>query len=59
MELKDDLIKGAKAAGEYCGLPARTIYHMVEKGHLPAIKLGARQLFFRKSELDAAFRSDA
>jgi len=56
--LNEDLIKGATAAGAYCGLQARTIYHLVEIGQLPAIKKG-KVLFFRKSELDAAFRSEA
>ena len=54
--LNQDLIHGAKAAGDFCGLTARTIYHMVEKGDLPAIKKG-RALFFRKSELERAFSS--
>lgn len=56
--LNADLIHGAKAAANYCGLPARTIYHLVEKGELPVIRKG-RVLFFRKSELEAAFRSEA
>lgn len=56
--LSDDLIKGTPAAAAYCGLDPRTIYHLVEIGELPAIKKG-KVLFFRKSELDAAFRSAA
>ncbi len=56
--LNVDLIKGAKAAADFCGLPPRTIYHMVENGNLPVIRKGKRTLFFRKSELDAAFRSE-
>lgn len=51
-----DLIAGAGAAAAYSGLTARTIYHMVEAGQLPVIRKGKR-LYFRKSELDAAFRS--
>ena len=56
--LNQDLIHGAKAAAAYCGLPPRVIYHLVEKGELPAIRKG-RTLFFRRSELDASFRSAA
>ena len=56
--LRDDLIKGTSAAAAHCGLDARTVYHLVEIGELPAIKKG-KVLYFRKSELDAAFRSAA
>lgn len=56
--LNADLIHGAKAAADYCGLTRRAIYHMVEQGHLPVIRKG-KGMFFRKSELDAAFRSEA
>ena len=55
--LNADLIQGAKKAAEYCGLSPRTIYHMVDSQQLPVIRKN-RTLFFRKSELDAAFRSD-
>lgn len=53
MELKDDLIKGAKGLCDHSGglLSERAVYHLVEKGHLPAIRLG-NQLYFRKSEID-------
>ncbi|MEO1921833.1 MAG: helix-turn-helix domain-containing protein [Sphingomonadaceae bacterium] len=54
--LNSDLIQGAAAAAEFTGLPRRTIYNMVENDQLPAIKRG-RRLFFRRSELEAAFRS--
>lgn len=56
--LKDDLITGAKAAGEYIGRSRTSVYHMVERGDLPVIRKGKR-LYFRKSELEAAFRSAA
>ena len=56
--LKDDLLKGARGASEYSGETERSIYHMVERGLLPVIRKG-RTLYFRKSELEAAFRSDA
>ena len=56
--LSHDLIAGANAAASYAGLTARAIYHLVEQGHLPVIRKGKR-LYFRKSELEAAFRSEA
>lgn len=56
--LKDDLIHGAAAAAAFCGVPRRTIYHLVEKGELPAIRKG-KTLFFRKSELERSFTSEA
>jgi excisionase family DNA binding protein len=34
------------------------VYHLVEAGHLPAIRKG-RKLYFRKTELDRAFSADA
>lgn len=55
--LGDDLLSGAKQAAQELGLTERAIYHMVEAGHLPVIRKGKR-LYFRKSELEAAFRSD-
>lgn len=51
--LKDDIIVGARAAAEHCGLSQRWIYSMVERGELPVIRRG-RNLLFRKSELEAA-----
>jgi excisionase family DNA binding protein len=56
--LSDDLLSGAKAAADYMGVPPRTVYNMVEKDLIPFIKKG-KNLFFRKSELDAAFSSEA
>ena len=56
--LNQDLLVGAAAAAAYIGEKPRSIYHMVEQGHLPAIRKG-RKLYFRKSELEAAFRSVA
>jgi excisionase family DNA binding protein len=54
--LSEDLLSGAKQAAAYIGTTERQIYHLVEAGHLPAIRLG-RRIYFRKSELDATFRS--
>lgn len=56
--LNNDLINGAQAAAAYCGLPRSVIYNLVYNGELPVIKKG-RRLFFRKSELDRAFQSNA
>ncbi len=56
--LKDDLLPGAKGAAGYSGLTQRQIYHLVENGHLTAIRMGTR-LYFRRSELDRAFSATA
>lgn len=56
--LSDDLLPGAIAAANFIGVTPRAVYHLVEAGHLPAIKKG-RKLFFRKSELEKAFSSAA
>lgn len=56
--LSEDLLAGATAAAAFIGLPPRAIYHLVECGHLPVIRKGKR-LYFRKSELEEAFRSEA
>ncbi len=52
--LSNDLLAGAKAAAEYCGLKERAIYNLAENGQLPSVKLGGK-LYFRKSALDEAF----
>lgn len=56
--LNGDLINGASEAAKFIGISPRTVYHMCEAGTLPFIKKGKR-LYFRKSELEAAFRSQA
>nr|WP_221773706.1 helix-turn-helix domain-containing protein [Novosphingobium piscinae] len=50
-------MRGAKAAACYLGVSPRTVYHLVEHRHLPCIRKGGA-LYFRKTELEAAFRSD-
>lgn len=55
--LSSDLLSGAKAAADYIGETPRAVYHMAEKGLLPCIRKG-RKLYFRKSELERAFRSE-
>ena len=54
--LNSDLINGAVEAARFIGITPRTVYHMCEAGTLPHIKKGKR-LYFRRSELEAAFRS--
>lgn len=57
--LGDDLIKGAKGveADTNGVITQRQVYHMVENGRLPVIRKG-RAMYFRRSELEAAFRSN-
>lgn len=56
--LKDDLLPGAKAAAEFIGVPPRAVYHLVESGRLPCVRMG-RRIYFRKSELERAFSAAA
>lgn len=56
--LSTDLVSGAKGAAAFTGLAPKAIYHMVANGSLPVIRKG-RKLFFRKSELEAAFSSES
>ncbi|WP_422346195.1 helix-turn-helix domain-containing protein [Parasphingorhabdus sp.] len=39
-------------------LSRQSIYRMIDKGYLPAIKKG-RKIFIRRSEVEAAFKSDS
>jgi excisionase family DNA binding protein len=54
--MRDDLLEGAASAAAYTGISRRKIYRMANDGLLPHVRRG-RTLFFRKSELDRAFRS--
>lgn len=56
--LANDLLPGANAAAAYLGLSARAVYHLVEAQQLPHIRKG-KKLYFRRSELDRAFSSEA
>jgi len=56
--MQTDLISGADGAAAYTGLSRRKIYRLAEEGHIPTIRKG-RRLYFRKSELDRAFRTGA
>jgi excisionase family DNA binding protein len=53
--LADDLLQGMKQGAEYVGLPEKAFAHLVTKGAIPSIRMGTRAVYFRKSELDAAF----
>ena len=52
--MNSDLIVGADGAACYTGLSRRTVYRLVDDGHMPAVRKG-RRLYSRKSELDRAF----
>lgn len=56
--LADDMLAGASAAADFCALPRRAIYRLVERERIPFVRMG-RNLYFRKSELAQAFASDA
>jgi hypothetical protein len=56
--LSEDLLEGASAAAAFLGLGPRAVYRMTESKQLPVIRKG-RKLFYRKSDLEAAFQSAA
>lgn len=53
-----DIIDGAQGAADFLGVSRSVIYGLVRHERIPVIRKG-RKLFFRKSELEAAFRSVA
>mgnify|MGYP003627564797 CR=1 FL=1 len=54
----DDLTDPTTLAAESNGMLSRqSIYRMIEKGFIPAIRKG-RKIFIRRSEVEAAFKSD-
>lgn len=55
--LSEDLLDGAAAAAAFLGLKQRTIYNLTASGDLPVIRKGGK-LFYRKSELEEAFKSE-
>ena len=57
--LSSDLLEGAQAAADYIGISRGTLYRLVEQKRVPVIRMGPKQLFFRKSELDRAFQAAA
>ncbi|MDX1240582.1 excisionase family DNA-binding protein [Sinorhizobium medicae] len=38
--LAADMLRGADAIAQYMGLPRRSVYHAISKGHLPCFRLG-------------------
>lgn len=58
--LGNDLIKGAKGVEADTNgiITARQVYHLVERGLIPVIRKG-RTMYFRRSELEEAFRTEA
>ena len=56
--LAEDLLAGATAAARFIGVTPRAVYHLVEEGRLPVVRMGKR-LYFRKSELERAFSAAA
>ncbi|MEG3144241.1 helix-turn-helix domain-containing protein [Sphingomonas sp. RT2P30] len=56
--LSDDLLDGAAAAARHMGLSRSAVYRMTDAGHLPVVRKG-RKLFYRKSDLEAAFKTVA
>lgn len=55
--MSGDLVKGAKAAAEYLGISEGDVRYMAREGQIPVVRLGGRNMWFRKSELDAALSS--
>jgi hypothetical protein len=52
--LADDLLWGIKEISRYVGRTPRQVGYMIDKGVLPAKRLGPRTLVARKSEVDDA-----
>jgi hypothetical protein len=42
-DLSDDLLYGVPEIANFTGLPARQIYHLLERGLLPAFKVGDKK----------------
>ncbi|WP_088473432.1 helix-turn-helix domain-containing protein [Sphingopyxis witflariensis] len=56
--LKDDLLSGVKEISDFVGEDQQVTGRLIRQGLLPAFKRG-RKIFARRSEINAAFRSDA
>lgn len=50
IEFFDDVLDGAKAIGNFIGLTDRQVFHAVERGHLPVVRLGTK-IMARRSTL--------
>lgn len=57
MNLAEDLLEGAAAIGAFLNKSDRATYHMIYTGRIPVIRKG-RRIYARRSELEAAFRSE-
>ena len=55
-DIAGDLLDGADAISRFTGLPKPRLFYLLERGHLPAFKIGFRWCA-RKSELRAALTS--
>lgn len=49
-EFFEDVLDGAKAIGSFIGLTDRQVFHAVERGHLPVVRLGTK-IMARRSTL--------
>lgn len=47
---QNDLLDGANAIGQFLGLTNRQVYHAVESGKLPVVRLGTK-IMARRSTL--------
>lgn len=56
--LREDLLSGVKDIASYIGEDEQVTGRMIRKRLLPAFQRG-RKWYARRSEIDAAFRSDA
>ncbi|WP_150291662.1 helix-turn-helix domain-containing protein [Sphingobium estronivorans] len=57
--LADDLLDGVAAIAAFLNKSERATYHMIYSGALPTAFKKGQRWYARKSELEAAFRSDA
>lgn len=48
--LADDMLYGADAIADYLGMRRRRVYHAVEQGHIPVLRIG-QLICARKSRL--------
>ncbi|GAB4240838.1 MAG: hypothetical protein Kow0032_28690 [Methyloligellaceae bacterium] len=55
--LADDLLKGVPEIARYTGDSERRVYHLAERGLIPAFKIGAKW-HARKSQLDRFYGGD-
>jgi hypothetical protein len=39
--IADDILRGARAIGDYIGLPEKKVFYLAEQGHLPIGRIGA------------------